>query len=171
MADSSQPWTYAFIPLYTIPSRSDHILYIILHSNSASCLANDPEEVWFLTPFLIGGFCKMFTILLSLNTNNIICLIFDFVGYACRSSSARSPPGHYSLMPSILQNAFIRIVPALFAATIYMILGQIIRLTDGEKHSVVQSSKITEFFVSGDIFCFCLQAGGKCLHLVHRGLG
>lgn len=42
----------------------------------------------------------------------------------------------------------------LFASTIYMILGRIIRLTSGDKHAVVSSRTLTKFF------CFVLQGAG-----------
>ena len=63
-------------------------------------------------------------------------------------------------MPFVIQNSYILLAPALFAATIYMILGRIIQLTDGDQHSIVSSRKLTWFFLLGDIFCFALQGGG-----------
>ena len=63
-------------------------------------------------------------------------------------------------MPFVVQGSLILIAPALFAATIYMTLGRVIKLTDGNKHSIVGSSALTKFFVTGDIFCIVLQASG-----------
>jgi hypothetical protein len=85
----------------------------------------------------------------------------ELVGYACRATSARSPPGQYHLMPYVIQSSLILIAPALFSATIYMILGRIIKLTNGDKLSIVGSGTVTKFFLLGDIFCFVLQAGGR----------
>ncbi|KAJ4392877.1 hypothetical protein N0V91_011211 [Didymella pomorum] len=48
----------------------------------------------------------------------------------------------------------------MFAASIYMILGRIVRLTDGERFSLIRSSQLTKLFVGGDILCFFLQATG-----------
>jgi hypothetical protein len=64
-------------------------------------------------------------------------------------------------MPFVVQNSYILLAPALFAATIYMTLGRIIRLTDGDKYSIVGSRKLTWFFLGGDIFCFIMQGGGQ----------
>ena len=50
--------------------------------------------------------------------------------------------------------------PYLLAATIYMILGRVIRLTDGEAHSLVRSNWITKLLVAGDILSFLTQSGG-----------
>lgn len=41
-----------------------------------------------------------------------------------------------------------------------MILGCIIRLTEGEKFYLIHSSRLTKIFVSGDVFCLFLQATG-----------
>jgi RTA1 like protein len=46
------------------------------------------------------------------------------------------------------------------AASIYMTLGRITQLTDGDKHSWVPHRWMTRFFVLGDIFAFTLQGSG-----------
>lgn len=55
---------------------------------------------------------------------------------------------------------FILIAPALFAASIYMILGRIIILVDGQEHSFIRPQWLTKIFVIGDVVCFFLLAGG-----------
>ena len=52
------------------------------------------------------------------------------------------------------------IAPALFAATIYMELGRIIALCDGEHHSLIKLRWLTKIFVAGDVLSFLMQAGG-----------
>ncbi|KAH7080172.1 RTA1 like protein-domain-containing protein [Paraphoma chrysanthemicola] len=105
------------------------------------------KRTWFLIPLVIGGY-------------------FEFVGYACRSASATQPHGEYTLMPFVVQNSYILLAPALFAATIYMTLGRIVNLTEGNKHSIVSARKLTWVFLLGDIFCFALQGGGGSLMAV-----
>lgn len=41
-----------------------------------------------------------------------------------------------------------------------MILGRVIRLTDGESHSIIRTRWLTPIFVSGDVISFCVQGGG-----------
>lgn len=53
------------------------------------------------------------------------------------------------------------IAPSLFAASMYMELGRIIRLVGGEAYSLVRVSRLTKIFVIGDIIAFLAQAGGK----------
>jgi hypothetical protein len=59
-----------------------------------------------------------------------------------------------------MQSLLLLVAPALFAASIYIILGRIILLTDGEKHSLIPLKWLTKIFVLGDVFSFLLQGGG-----------
>lgn len=52
------------------------------------------------------------------------------------------------------------VAPSLLAATIYMTLGRIMIVTDGEKYSLIRRSWLTKIFVVGDIISFLTQAGG-----------
>lgn len=47
------------------------------------------------------------------------------------------------------------------AASIYMILGRIIVLTDGDSHSLVRRRWITKIFVTGDVISLLMQSSGK----------
>ncbi|KAL7913766.1 RTA1 like domain-containing protein [Trichoderma velutinum] len=98
-------------------------------------------KTWFLTALVFG------------------CL-FEFIGYAARAGSASQEPGCWRLMPYIIQNMYILLGPPLFAASIYMILGRIILLTDGEIHSIIKQRWLTKTFVIGDLLCFLFQSGG-----------
>jgi hypothetical protein len=59
-----------------------------------------------------------------------------------------------------MQTLLLLLGPALFAATIYMILGRIVVLTKGENYSLIRPSWLTKIFVGGDVLCFLLQGGG-----------
>ena len=82
------------------------------------------------------------------------------MGYAARAASAASEPGHYRLMPFIIQNTYVLLAPALFAATIYMVLGRVVSLTEGEAYSIIKRRWLTKTFLGGDAFCFMLQSAG-----------
>ena len=49
------------------------------------------------------------------------------------------------------------------AASIYMILGRIILLTDGEIHAMLKRRWLTKTFVFGDVLSLFLQAAGMLL--------
>jgi hypothetical protein len=161
MADANGPKTYKLYQYH--PSLAAAIIFSLLF-----CLTTiyhawqmSKRRTWFLIPFVVGGFCKLEVQLAWIYDTADIHLIVEFVGYACRGISARQPVGQYRLMPFVIQNSFILVAPALFAATIYMILGRVIRLTDGDRHAIVRNGIVTRFFLIGDIFCFALQAAGK----------
>ncbi|KAI5843392.1 RTA-like protein, partial [Morchella snyderi] len=95
-------------------------------------------RTWSFIPLLIGG-------------------IFEVIGYTGRVQS------HYdteALGPYIMQTLLLLVAPALFAASIYMILGRLIALLDGEKQSLIRLKWLTKIFVAGDILSFTLQSGG-----------
>lgn len=65
--------------------------------------------------------------------------------------------------PYIQQTILILLAPALFAASIYMMLGRIVVLLDAEKLCIFKKKYLTKFFVSGDVLSFGVQAAGKSL--------
>lgn len=72
--------------------------------------------------------------------------------------------GHYdqwALGPFIQQSLLLLVAPALFAASIYMTLGRIILMVDGERYSLIRQRWLTKIFVLGDVISFLVQGGGK----------
>ncbi|KAI9727800.1 MAG: hypothetical protein M1834_007947 [Cirrosporium novae-zelandiae] len=94
-------------------------------------------RTWSCIAFLIGG-------------------IFEFIGYVARCS-AHDKTGE--LMPYIIQSVLLLVAPALFAASIYMTLGRVIRCVKGEEYSLVRVNWLTKIFVLGDVLSFMVQAG------------
>jgi hypothetical protein len=66
-------------------------------------------------------------------------------------------------MPYIIQNFFILVAPTLFAASIYMTLGRIIRSVRAEKHSLIRLDRLTKTFVLADVMSFLVQGGSAGL--------
>lgn len=60
----------------------------------------------------------------------------------------------------VLQSLLILVAPALFAASVYMILGRTIRAVHAEHHSIIPIKWLTKLFVVGDIVSFFAQGGG-----------
>ncbi|KAK2603315.1 hypothetical protein N8I77_009780 [Diaporthe amygdali] len=93
---------------------------------------------FYFIPFAIGG-------------------IFEAVGYYGRIWS------HFDttvIGGFVLQSLLILVAPALFAASVYMILGRTIRAVHAEHHSVIPIKWLTKLFVVGDIVSFFAQGGG-----------
>lgn len=59
-----------------------------------------------------------------------------------------------------MQAILILVAPALYAASIYMVLGRIIRSLGAERLSFIPVKWLTKIFVMGDIASFTMQAGG-----------
>lgn len=82
---------------------------------------------------------------------------FQSVGYAGRIWN------HYdesSIGGFVMQAILILVAPALYAASIYMILGRLIRTLRASDLSLVPPKWVTRIFVAGDVVAFTLQAGG-----------
>jgi hypothetical protein len=91
--------------------------------------------------------------------------LFEVIGYVARVKSSFETP-NWQEGTYIVQALTILVAPSLFAASIYMTLGRIILVTDGERFSIIRRSWLTKIFVAGDVFSFLVLAGGKLL-LIH----
>lgn len=60
----------------------------------------------------------------------------------------------------IMQAIPILVAPALYAASIYMILGRLIRTLNAGHLALIPVKWVTKIFVTGDVISFSLQAGG-----------
>ncbi|OHW97541.1 RTA1 domain-containing protein [Colletotrichum incanum] len=95
-------------------------------------------KAYYFTAFTIGG-------------------VFQTIGYAGRIWSHYDP---LSIGGFVIQAILILVAPALYAASIYMILGRLIRTVRGEHLSLIPVNWVTRIFVTGDVIAFTLQAGG-----------
>ncbi|OTB07146.1 hypothetical protein M426DRAFT_83954 [Hypoxylon sp. CI-4A] len=95
-------------------------------------------RAYFCTVFIIGG-------------------IFEIIGYCARAAAKYKTD---VLIPYVIQSVLILIAPALFAASIYMVLGRVIRGVHAEFRSVIPVKWLTPIFVSGDVVSFVIQASG-----------
>ncbi|KAK3110177.1 hypothetical protein LTR53_015807 [Teratosphaeriaceae sp. CCFEE 6253] len=140
-----------FVYYHYSPSLAAAILFAILFglSTSLHSIQMLRSRTWFLIPFVIGG-------------------ILETIGYVGRALSAGQNPGPYTLGPYIIQSLLTLVAPALFAASIYMELGRIVLMIDGEKALFIRRTWMTKIFVSGDVLSFLLQAGGGGLMGTHR---
>ncbi|KAJ5488974.1 hypothetical protein N7539_003864 [Penicillium diatomitis] len=71
-----------------------------------------------------------------------------------------------SMGPYILQSIFILLAPSLFAASVYMVLGRLIRYVGGEHLSVIRVSRLTKTFVWCDVLSFLIQANSSGLSVM-----
>ncbi|TEA21375.1 Protein RTA1 [Colletotrichum sidae] len=97
-------------------------------------------RTWYFIPFVIG-------------------CIFEAIGYVGRAMSAQEAPD-YTKNPYIIQSILLLLGPALFAASIYMVLGRLINLLDAGNYSLIRPNWLTKVFVLGDVLSFFAQSGG-----------
>ncbi|KAF2032201.1 RTA1 domain-containing protein, partial [Setomelanomma holmii] len=95
-------------------------------------------RTWFCIPFIVGA-------------------AFEILGYAARTKGHGNPT---AMNPFIIQTILILLAPILFAASVYMFLGRIVRNTGQDRLSIVRPTLLTKMFVGGDILCFLIQGVG-----------
>jgi hypothetical protein len=81
----------------------------------------------------------------------------QIVGYVARAA-ARSNTGSVPIYS--IQAILILLAPPLYAASIYMVLGRLIRHLHAENFSMVPLKWMTGVFVTGDVIAFLMQAAG-----------
>lgn len=96
---------------------------------------------------------------------NFHLLLVETFGYLARYASAKETPD-WTTKPYIAQSLMLLLAPAFFAASIYMILGRLIRLLNGASCSLVRPSWLTKIFVTGDVLSFFIQSGGMISKLL-----
>ncbi|KAK8091443.1 Rta1 domain-containing protein [Apiospora hydei] len=99
------------------------------------------SRTWYFIPFTVG------------------CL-FETVGYIGRAMSSSESFPDFTKNPYIIQSVLLLLGPTLFAASIYMILGRLIRLLDADAYSLIPPRWLTKVFVLGDVLSFFAQGGG-----------
>ncbi|KAF2088812.1 RTA1 like protein [Saccharata proteae CBS 121410] len=125
------------------PSMAAAVIFIALFglTTALHCFQMIRSRTWFFIPFIIGG-------------------IFEIIGYIGRAMSAQQASGEWTTGPYIMQTTLLLVAPALFAASIYMELGRIVLLIDGNSHLLLRRTWMTKFFVAGDVLSFFMQAAG-----------
>lgn len=88
-------------------------------------------------------------------------LLVETIGYIGRALSAQQDFGDYTMGPYIMQSVLLLVAPALFAASIYMELGRIVLMVDGERSLFIRRTWLTKLFVTGDVLSFLMQSSGK----------
>ncbi|KAH7176036.1 RTA1 protein [Dactylonectria macrodidyma] len=124
-----------------------------------------PEEwsyvLYHYTPALPASIAALaiFAILTALHIGRLIqhrarYFIAFTVGGICSHFNEKN------VLPFAMQNSYILLAPALYAASLYMILGRLIRTCRAEKLSLIPVNQITRIFVRRDIVAFSIQASG-----------
>jgi hypothetical protein len=144
------------------PSMAGAVIFVFLFGASTfwHSFQMFRTRTWFMIPFLIGGFCK-YPKAYSYNEAALTFASVETIGYIGRIMSSQESPGPYTLSPYIMQSVLLLVAPALFAASIYMELGRIVLMVDGERALFIRRTWLTKLFVAGDVLSFLMQSSGK----------
>lgn len=94
------------------------------------------------------------------DSNRLSFHAVEAIGYGARAINASKTPD-WILVVFIIETLFVLLAPALLAASIYMVLGRIIRLLDAGDLAWVSPKWLTKLFVAGDVISFITQLAGK----------
>ncbi|KAJ4290059.1 hypothetical protein N0V88_006563 [Collariella sp. IMI 366227] len=138
-----QPYRHGYYLWKYLPSAAAAVIFCAMFAIATIALTWKlcKTRTWMTIPFAIGGY-------------------MEFIGYACRAAAHNQTS---RLMPFIMQNNNIFLAPVFFAASIYMVLGRVIRATQGEEHSLVRPGRLTTLFVTGDVLSLAIQGSGAGL--------
>ncbi|WYZ42766.1 hypothetical protein EsH8_VI_000465 [Colletotrichum jinshuiense] len=100
-------------------------------------------RAWYFVPFLIG-------------------CCFEIVGYIGRALSATESP-NWTTTSYTIQSLTLLLGPALLAASIYMVLGRLIRFLEAEHLALIRTKWLTKIFVLGDVISFVTQGAGGAI--------
>lgn len=94
----------------------------------------------------------------------------EIVGYIGRALSATETP-NWSTTSYTIQSLTLLLGPALLAASIYMVLGRLIRFLEAEHLALIRTKWLTKLFVLGDVISFVTQGAGvfPSFRLLTRG--
>lgn len=82
------------------------------------------------------------------------------IGYVARALAYNATG---SMAFFIIQAIFLLLPPVLFAATLYMVYGRVVRSVGGERFSMISPLWTTQFFVIADVVCLNIQSTGAGL--------
>ncbi|PWY68999.1 RTA1 like protein [Aspergillus sclerotioniger CBS 115572] len=144
MAELQTRGTYQF--WYYIPSIGAAVVFLLLFIALTALHSWKlfTTRTWFCISFTLGG-------------------VFEIIGYIGRAAAHSNTT---SMGPYIVSQMFILLGPTLFAASIYMTLGRIIRSVRGEHLSVIRISRLTKTFVWGDVLSFIVQGNSSSLSVL-----
>jgi len=70
------------------------------------------------------------------------------------------------MMRYAIQSSWILVAPTLFAASVYMCFGRLVRRLNAEAYSIIPARWLTKAFVLGDVLSFLIQGGAAGMMVV-----
>ncbi|KAM0428282.1 hypothetical protein ACHAPT_007183 [Fusarium lateritium] len=125
------------------PSMAAAVIFIVAFSLSGFYHAYQVARLrsWYFIPFVVG------------------CAV-EAIGYGGRAVNASEDSGEWSKGPYIIQALLLLLGPPFYAASIYMVLGRLIRLLEADRFSMVRLNWLTKIFLFGDVASIVVQGMG-----------
>ncbi|KAK0210391.1 RTA1 like protein-domain-containing protein [Desarmillaria ectypa] len=139
MSDSDAAFSGFKLYRYT-PSVAAAGIFAVLFFASSVFLAwtNYRSRSWYFSAMVIGG-------------------VMEGVGYVGRIMSHNNTE---AVGPYVMQSILLLVAPALYAASIYVVLGRLMHKLRTERFSLIRVNWLTKFFVTGDVLSFLIQSSG-----------
>jgi len=146
------------------PSVAAAVIFIVAFGISGFYHAYQVARLrsWYFIPFVIGcaGRNPKRHLDLRDKQTNPECTV-EAIGYGGRAINASEDPEQWSKGPYIIQALLLLLGPPFYAASIYMVLGRLIRLLEADKFSMVRLKWLTKIFLFGDIVSILAQGMGE----------
>ncbi|KFX85843.1 hypothetical protein V490_09374 [Pseudogymnoascus sp. VKM F-3557] len=138
------PWRYS-------PSPAAAMIFFILFTITTfwHIIIMFRRHVWYFSVLAIGGG-------------------LEIAGHITRYLASKDTT---NLVLFVIQTLCILVAPALFAASIYMVLGRLITLVRAEAFSPIRPTWLTKIFVLGDLLSFLIQIMGSGMLSKNFNLG
>ncbi|KAF4310204.1 putative rta1 domain protein [Botryosphaeria dothidea] len=122
------------------PSTTAAVLFAIIFCIPTiwHCIQCVRTRSWYFIALIIGGF-------------------FEIIGYTTRAITTKDVDNKAAY---IIQTLTILLAPALFAASMYMLLGRLVVVTRSQRLSLIRPNWLTKIFVGGDVLSFLIQCLG-----------
>ncbi|RYP37917.1 hypothetical protein DL767_002789 [Monosporascus sp. MG133] len=101
------------------------------------------HRTWYFIPFFLGGLCEA-------------------LGYGGRIIASTETPD-WTLGPYVMQTILILVAAAMFAASIYMVLGRLVRLLQAEHLAFIPVRWTSKIFVTADVISILMQGAGGAM--------
>lgn len=151
------PWSYS-------PSPAAAMIFLILFAITTlwHIVIMFRRHAWYFTVLVIGGVRTSppppLHYLLVYRGNADRLLTVEIAGYVTRYLASKEQS---NIALFVVQTLCILVAPALFAASIYMVLGRLITLVRAEAYSPIRPTWLTKIFVLGDLLSFIIQIMGS----------
>ncbi|RYP18312.1 hypothetical protein DL765_004032 [Monosporascus sp. GIB2] len=127
------------------PSKAAATIFVVAFALSTAMHGYQlvKHRTWYFIPFFLGGICEA-------------------IGYVGRIMASTETPD-WTLGPYVMQTILILVAAAMLAASIYMVLGRLVRLLQAEHLAFIPVRWTSKIFVTADVISIIMQGAGGAM--------